>query len=544
MTLAMLIFAALTEGIRAVQRSGREGFAFGHGRRPLLQPQHRGGRGGGPRVVRSAAADGQAVAVGPVQTTEAEVKTPAAAGRRSAAVVQTAGGTKESGVKEAPLDLNPPRGTRDFFPDDMRLRNWLFDKWRRASELYGFEEFDAPVLESEDLYIRKAGEEVVGQLYCFADKGGRRVALRPELTPSLARMVLAKRGQLNMPIKWFAIPQCWRYERMTRGRRREHYQWNCDIWGVGEVTAEMELLSCIVRFFESVGIGSDDVGIKVNNRELLREVLHKNGVPDDRFAAVCVLIDKLEKVPLDHLRDDFRALGVEGSQLDSIAASVRADQTVDDVAQLVGEDSQAVKHLRDVFDMADAYGIADWLVFDPSVVRGLAYYTGVVFEGFDRAGELRAICGGGRYDTLLEMFGGEPIPAVGFGFGDAVVVELLKTKGLLPDFADTSVADAVVWPLAGGDETSTVQQAAGRVATRLRQSGLKTDVILENKKSKWVFKHAARVNAGVLVVIGADEVAGNEVTAKRLCDKEQQRVTLDGTHLEDLAAEWAMGEGG
>ena len=203
---------------------------------------------------------------------------------------------KGAGKKQAKLDTNPPKGTRDFYPEDMRLRTWLFDQWRSVAATYGFAEYDAPVLESEVLYTRKAGEEVTQQLYNFLDKGNRAVALRPEMTPSLARMVMAKNGGLTLPLKWFSIPQCWRYERMTRGRRREHFQWNMDIWGVGGTEVEAELLAAMVTFFESVGLKAEDVGIKVNSRLVIGEVLTELGIPEDKFAATCVLVDKLEKV--------------------------------------------------------------------------------------------------------------------------------------------------------------------------------------------------------------------------------------------------------
>ena len=230
-------------------------------------------------------------------------------GRSSAAVadkdlMNKTGGGKSAAAngaqkKKPALDTNPPKGTRDFYPPDMRLRTWLFDQWRDVAALYGFSEYDAPVLEAESLYTRKAGEEVTQQLYNFVDKGDRSVALRPEMTPSLARMVMAKKGGLPLPLKWFSLPQCWRYERMTRGRRREHYQWNMDIWGVDGIEAEAELLSAMVLFFERVGLTSEDVGIKVNSRGVIGEVLTELGVPEEKFAATCVLVDKLEKVSLN-----------------------------------------------------------------------------------------------------------------------------------------------------------------------------------------------------------------------------------------------------
>jgi histidyl-tRNA synthetase len=221
-------------------------------------------------------------------------------GRVSGAVADTDLMSKTTSTKkkkkQKKLDTNPPKGTRDFYPEDMRLQTWLFSQWRDVAKKFGFSEYDAPVLESESLYTRKAGEEVTEQLYNFVDKGDRAVALRPEMTPSLARMVMAKKGGLSLPLKWFSIPQCWRYERMTRGRRREHYQWNMDIWGVDGVETEAELLSAMVYFFKKVGLTADDVGIKVNSRLVIGEVLAELGIPEEKFAATCVLVDKLEKV--------------------------------------------------------------------------------------------------------------------------------------------------------------------------------------------------------------------------------------------------------
>ncbi|AED90598.1 Class II aaRS and biotin synthetases superfamily protein [Arabidopsis thaliana] len=197
------------------------------------------------------------------------------------------------------IDVNPPKGTRDFPPEDMRLRNWLFNHFKEVSRLFGYEEVDFPVLETEALFIRKAGEEIRDQLYCFEDRGNRRVALRPELTPSLARLVIQKGKSVSLPLKWFAVGQCWRYERMTRGRRREHYQWNMDIIGVPEVTAEAELISSIMTFFKRIGITASDVGFKVSSRKVLQEFLKKYGVPEDLFGRVCFIIDKVSNLNIN-----------------------------------------------------------------------------------------------------------------------------------------------------------------------------------------------------------------------------------------------------
>mmetsp|Transcript_23727 Transcript_23727/g.51331 ORF Transcript_23727/g.51331 Transcript_23727/m.51331 type:complete len:516 (+) Transcript_23727:177-1724(+) len=460
-------------------------------------------------------------------------KTEGGGGRTSAAVsdkdliskTNKANGQK---TKKVALDTNPPKGTRDFYPSDMRLRTWLFSQWRDVASQYGFSEYDAPVLESESLYTRKAGEEVTQQLYNFVDKGDRNVALRPEMTPSLARMVMAKKGGLNLPLKWFSIPQCWRYERMTRGRRREHYQWNMDIWGVDGVEVEAELLSAMVTFFKRVGLTSEDVGIKVNSRGVLGEVLAELGVPEDKFAATCVLMDKLEKVPLDAIQGDLEELGLERSTIEKLIP-VLTNKSIESVSAVLPPDSQAVQELSKLFKLCEAYGIEDWVMFDASVVRGLAYYTGVVFEAFDRKGVLRAIAGGGRYDKLLETFGGEPTPAAGFGFGDAVIVELLKERDILPSF-EGSGFDTVVFAM-----DDDLYGVAVEVASKLRAEGQTVDLILEKKKTKWVFKHASRNEARYCVIVAGNEYENGEVSVKDLSVGEQKSVKIDA--LGDWAKE-------
>jgi histidyl-tRNA synthetase len=418
------------------------------------------------------------------------------------------------------LDTNPPKGTRDFYPPDMRLRSWLFSQWRSVASLYGFSEYDAPVLESESLYTRKAGEEVTQQLYNFVDKGDRNVALRPEMTPSLARMVMAKKGGLSLPLKWFSIPQCWRYERMTRGRRREHYQWNMDIWGVDGIQAEAELLSAMVSFFKNVGLSSDDVGIKVNSRGVIAEVLIELGVPQEKFAATCVLVDKLEKVPLDAIQGELEELGLEKSTIEKLT-SVLTKKSIESISAVLPPDSQAIQQLSQLFTLCKSYGIEDWILFDASVVRGLAYYTGVVFEAFDRKGVLRAIAGGGRYDKLLETFGGDPTPAVGFGFGDAVIVELLKERNILPSF-EGSGFDTVVFAM-----SDDLYGVAVEVASKLRSEGQTVDLILEEKKAKWAFKYASRIEAKYVVIVASDEYENGEVTVKDMSLGEQKAVKIN-----------------
>ena len=398
----------------------------------------------------------------------------------------------------------------------MRVRNWLFERFHSAARAHGFEEYDAPVLETEELYTRKAGEEITQQLYNFEDKGGRKVALRPEMTPSLARMVMERAGALALPIKWYSIPQCWRYERTQRGRGREHYQWNVDIWGMDGVEADAELLSVLVQFFQSVGLGSADLVIRVSSRKVLEEVLGSLGISGDIFAQTCIIVDKMDKLPADAIEAQLSELGLESSSISTIQ-SVLSINDLSSLASALGGDSAAVGELNALFTLTDAYGISEWIEFDASVVRGLAYYTGPVFEAHDRAGELRAICGGGRYDKLIGTLGGKDLPATGFGFGDMVVMELLAEKGLVPDLTN-GVSDVV---FGMGAE---LRGAAMQVASALRANGRSVDLVLEDKRMKWVFKHAERCGASRLVMVMPDEWSAGKVRIKDLGTGEESTV--------------------
>ncbi len=410
------------------------------------------------------------------------------------------------------------RGTRDFYPEDMRLRNWLFDNFIAASLLHGFEEYDAPVLEHEELYTRKQGEEITKQLYNFQDKGERKVALRPEMTPSLARMVMSRAGSLPMPIKWFSIPQCWRYERTQRGRGREHYQWNVDIWGTTELSADAELISVIVTFFEELGLTSDDIVIRISSRKVLEEVLGSLGVEGDLFSKTCIIVDKMDKLPSEVIEEQLSDLG-HSSEVISKIQSVLGIKDMDDLTNALEKDSAAITELTTLFDLVDSYGMSEWLQFDASIVRGLAYYTGSVFEAHDREGKFRAICGGGRYDNLLSTLGGKDLPATGFGFGDMVIMELLEEKNLIPELI--SGVDDIVLPL-----SQDLRDIAVRVAAALRLSDRTVDLVLEDKKMKWAFKHAERVGAKRLVLLAPDEWSRKMIKVKDLETGEEKEVSF------------------
>ena len=411
------------------------------------------------------------------------------------------------------------RGTRDFYPEDMRLRNWLFDNFIAASLLHGFEEYDAPVLEQEELYTRKQGEDITQQLYNFQDKGDRKVALRPEMTPSLARMVMARAGALPLPIKWFSIPQCWRYERTQRGRGREHYQWNVDIWGTTEISADAELISVIVTFFEEMGLTSDDIVIRISSRKVLEEVLGSLGVEGDLFTKTCVIVDKMDKLSSEMIEEQLSELGHSSDVINKIQ-TILGIKDMDNLRSSLADSSSAIFELDTLFDLIDAYGMSEWVQFDASIVRGLAYYTGSVFEAHDREGKFRAICGGGRYDNLLSTLGGKDLPATGFGFGDMVIMEVLKEKGLVPELI--SGVDDIVIPL-----SPDLRDIAVRVAASLRLSDRTVDLVLEDKKIKWAFKHAERTGAKRLVLLAPDEWSRKMIKVKDLETGEEKELSLN-----------------
>jgi len=416
-------------------------------------------------------------------------------------------------------DLRAPRGTRDFYPEDLRLRNWLFDRFREVALRFGFEEVDAPILEHAELYQRKAGEEIVDQLYHFT-LHGRHLALRGEFTPSLARMVMARQGALRLPLRWFCIPQCWRYERMTRGRRREHYQWNMDIWGEPSVSAEAELIAAVFSALDAMGLDPDDTRMRINSRALLEETLREQLLVDrpEAFEPLCIVIDKLERIGAEavvaQLSDRDGPVGLEPGTADAVVELLSV-KGLDEAARRAPKGSAAIAELRKLLTLLDAYGVADRVVFDASVVRGLAYYTGIVFEVFDSRGKLRSICGGGRYDRLLESLGGSAVPAVGFGFGDSVIMELLADRGRVPDLPRR--LDAVVF--AFGEEE---RGAAIRLATRLRGEGHSVELVLRPMRLRRALQDADRMGAARIYMVGSEELARGVAKVRDLSSGEER----------------------
>jgi histidyl-tRNA synthetase len=363
-------------------------------------------------------------------------------------------------------------GFRDFYPEQFAERAYVMKVWRDVAHRYAFVEYDGPPLEPLDLYTKKSGDEIVGQLYNFRDKGDRDVSLRPEMTPTLARMVSAKANALRKPVRWFSMPQLFRYERQQRGRLREHFQLNVDIIGEADVTADAELLAVAVDIMREFGLTHEDVRARVSDRRLLHAILEGLGVAVDQRDAIFGVIDKVHRQPREISLEKLVAAGMtpdNASHLYVLATSPRhvARDMELPVTNAVTDD------LRRYFGQLEALGVADWVDLDLSIVRGLAYYTGIVFELFDAKGELRAICGGGRYDKLLGSMGGPELPALGFGMGDVVLTELLRYRGL-----NVTVASPDFW--VAGDEG--VEAEVVRASTALRRAGASVEYALRRQQ--------------------------------------------------------------
>jgi histidyl-tRNA synthetase len=390
-------------------------------------------------------------------------------------------------------------GFRDFYPDEFAARAFILDGWRDVARRFGFVEYDGPPLEPLELYTKKSGDEIVGQLYTFIDKGDREVALRPEMTPTFARMVGARANAMRKPIRWFSIPQLFRYERQQKGRLREHFQLNVDIVGEPDVTADAELIAVAIECMRVFGLGPDDVRARVSDRRLLHGILASLGVIDESAAAVFAVIDKLDRQPRDASRERLLAAGLSPDAADRILDLQKIDG-IDALRAAFGRDARVsaiVDTLARLVDQLAALGVSDWVDVDLTIVRGLAYYTGTVFELFDAKGEFRAICGGGRYDNLLASLSGVDLPALGFGMGDVVLGELLKARGRLP--AHAPALDYWV-----AYEDSAHQPQAMRVATALRRQGSSVEYVLRPQQLGKQLDAARKAGALAAVILRAD----------------------------------------
>ena len=415
------------------------------------------------------------------------------------------------------IDLQPVKGTRDFFPDEMRLRNWLFEVWRNVSEQAGFEEYDTCVLEHEELYVRKTGDEISKQLYSFEDKGGRRLSLRPEMTPSLARLVLQQEKSLSFPIKWFSMPQCFRYERMTKGRRREHFQWNADIIGQHEVVAEAEILMLLISACESMGLSTNDFRVFINDRRILNAILSQINVPQVLHSEVMVIMDKRDKIPpeaLSKMLEEMKMTTKQVVQLNEYLSKSDLEELRENL-----KNTEGIEELQHLMKLMETAGYKNYLQFDISIVRGLSYYTGAVFEVNSPEKQHRAICGGGRYDSLLSTYGGETVPAVGFGFGDVVVLDVLKELKRFPELPRK--LDYTIIPFAN-EQIGT----ALKIAAELRLQGSTVDCNFSMKKMKKMMQQAHESGAAKAILLFPDELYDDKVVIRDMQLHEQKPVRI------------------
>lgn len=399
------------------------------------------------------------------------------------------------------------KGTRDFYPEEMAARQWLYQCLQRVSLRFGYEEYDGPFLEKLELYAAKSGEELVReQSFCFQDRGGEMITLRPELTPSLARMVAQRQSELIFPLRWWSFGPFWRYEKPQRGRTREFFQWNVDMIGVNSPEGDAELLGLAAEFLREVGLKPDQVVIRINNRRLMDAQFAQLQIMQEMRPAVLKLIDRREKMSAVAWDSYALELGLNAAQLDGLK-QLLAD----------GDLWQQSDELRQVFAILDAMGLREYFRYDANIIRGLEYYTGTVFEAFD-VQESRAVLGGGHYDNLVADVGGEPLAGVGFAMGDVVITLVLKKYGLLPAHGPRP-AEVLVTLFDAGHSA-----AACGFAMRLRRAGVGVMTYPEVVKLPKQFKFADRIGVRFVAILGPDEVAGGRVTVKDLVAHEQ--VTL------------------
>jgi len=412
-------------------------------------------------------------------------------------------------------------GFRDFYPDELALRNHIFATWRSVAARYGFEEYDGPPLEPLELYTQKSGDEIVGQLYAFRDKGDREVALRPEMTPTLARMVGARAQALKKPIRWFSIPQLFRYERQQRGRLREHFQLNLDLIGEVGPLADAELIAAAIDIMRAFGLTAADVQARISDRRVLRTLLLGNGVTEPQLPAAFAAIDKSERDPMDVLERKLGDAGIGKREAGNVfaVAALRDWTAVKDALGRVRGGPEAGEPLEQTLGALQAMGLGKFATVDLTIVRGLAYYTGTVFELFDAGRTLRAICGGGRYDGLLKALGGVDLPALGFGMGDVVLGELLKERGR---GAVTAGAVQVFLVAIAGEDVPAVLE----LAHQLRDQGIGVEYALKQGNVRKQLELAAARGAPRAIILGPDERSAGVGVVRDLTAGTEARVPL------------------
>jgi len=404
------------------------------------------------------------------------------------------------------------KGTRDFYPESMAVRRWMFDKIREVSNQFGYQEYEGPCLEFIDLYAAKSGEELVKeQAFVFSSPGDDLLTLRPELTPTLARMVAQQQYEIPFPLRWWSIGPFWRYEQPQRGRTREFYQWNIDLVGTDAVAADAEIVAVAASFFKAVGLSPLQVQIFVNNRRLMDQAFSKLAIGKNLRASVFRVVDKLDKLSEKAWRDYAVETGLTNSQVDDLLALLTNQDLWQDSDELAG-----------FFDLIKAFGVEDYVSYNPKVIRGLDYYTGTVFEAYELGGKSRAILGGGRYDNLVADVGGNALPGVGFAMGDVVIELVLRDAGVIP----SGMGDQTQVVVTVFDESTLAN--ATELAAEIRESGFRVVLYPNPDKLGKQFKFADKLNIPVAIILGPDELNNQQVAVKNLKTREQVTVDRQG----------------
>jgi len=420
------------------------------------------------------------------------------------------------------LSTESYKGVRDFYPEEMFVQNYIFDIFKKVCESYGYSEYNASVLEPADLYRAKSGDEIVNeQTYTFTDRGDREVTLRPEMTPTIARMVAAKKREMTFPLRWYSIPNLFRYEKPQKGRLREHWQLNVDLFGVSDTSAEVEIISMAYSIMKEIGLKDTDFQIRLNSRKIMNYILNDLMSLDEVTAQkICKLIDKKNKLSAKDFDDGIKELlSKKSAEFLTLLNSQNFEEFVSRLPKSL-EVAEKVEEIRNVMAQLEKLGITN-TIFDQTLMRGFDYYTGIVFEVYDNNPEnRRSVFGGGRYDDLLSIFGGDKVPAFGFGAGDVIIRDILETYGKLPEYRPKT--DLYICTL--GKE---FQEFGNELAQKLREGGVNVAVDLTNKKVGDQIKSADKQKIPYIICIGEDEIKKGEFKLKNLKTGEEKIVKED-----------------
>lgn len=424
------------------------------------------------------------------------------------------------------MKIPPVKGTRDFYPPVMAIRNFIVDGWKTVSVRNGFAEYDGPIFEYLKMFQVKSGDEIAEQLFSFRDRGDRDLAIRPEITPTLARMVNQQINTLPRPIKWFSVPRLCRAERPQKGRLREFFQWNIDIIGADSFIADAEVIFTSIDYLRDLGLGSDDIKAKISSRKLLAAFLKNLGIEQKDFDTIYPVLDKKPRLAAEAFGEMLEKVVPDKDKAQKIKAFMELDTVsglskILDLIEKSDEAGEAEKELEDLLVLLEDMGVGDYCEFDPGIVRGLAYYTGVVFEIQDAVGQFRAICGGGRYDNLLKDFGGPAVSGTGMGMGDCVLEILLREKGL----PTTKPNDGLDYFIACLDEG--LMSDAVAIAANLRSKGLKADFSYKSVALGKQLKQASAKGAGKCIIVGAEYADNKELAIKDMTTGEQETVKAE-----------------